>query len=191
MDKKILKCAIVGGLVVFIWGMISWMVLPWHSNSFKQFQNEKEVYEAIKDNAPTSGVYILPNMYVYKDGMSQSDIKRQMSDQHHMMSKGPVMFASISVEGMKGMSLKPFVTSLIIQIIGAGIITWMLLQTKINVYKKQVIFITVAGFLVGLLGLLPAWNWWGFSGSYTFTCFADLVISWCLAGLAIGKVIKL
>ncbi len=191
MDKKILKCAIVGGLVVFIWGLISWMVLPWHSNTFKQFQNENEVYEAIRDNASESGVYILPNMYVYKDGMSQSDVKRQMSDQHHMMSKGPVMFASISVEGMKGVSLKPFVTSLIIQIVGAGIITWMLLQSKFSAYRKQVIFVTIVGFLVGLLGLLPAWNWWGFSGAYTFTCFADLLIGWFLAGLAIGKVIKL
>ena len=100
------------------------------------------------------------------------------------------MFASVCREGVVGMSYGPFVISLIIQVLGAGIITWMLMQTKLTPYQKRVSFVTLAGVLVGVLGLLPSWNWWGFSGAYTLSCVADLVIGWFLAGLAIGKLCK-
>lgn len=190
MDKRILKCGIVGGVVVFVWGVISWIILPFHENSLHQFKDEKKVYEAIRDNATESGIYILPNMYVYRNGMSQSDMRKMMANQQQMMAKGPVMFASICVEGVSGATYAPFIISLAIQIFGGIVITWMLLQTKISAYKKQVGFVTLVGLLVGILGLLPAWNWWGFSAAYTLNCIADLVIGWALAGLAIGKLLK-
>lgn len=189
MDNKLLKCGVVGGVIVFIWCLISWMILPWHELSLKQFKDEKRVYEAIRDNAPVSGVYILPNMYVYRDGMSKSDMNKMVANQQEMMAKGPVMFACISRDGVKG-SIRPFVISLIIQIIGGLIITWMLLQTKFNAFKKQVTFVTVAGVLVGILGVLPAWNWWAMSMSYTLSIILDLVIGWFLAGIAISKLLK-
>ena len=190
MDSKILKCGIIGGLIVFVWGLISWMILPWHERSLNHFKDEKKVYEVIKENAPESGIYILPNMYAYRDGMSRSERNKMIISQQKMMANGPVVFASISRDGVGKVMLKPFVISLFIQIVGAGIITWLLLQTKIVVYKKQVEFITVAGLLVGVLGILPAWNWWAYSTSYTAVLIADLVIGWCLAGLAMGKLLK-
>lgn len=190
MDNRFLKCALVGGVIIFAWGIISWMLFPWHQQSLKQFKNENAVYNAIKDNAPESGIYILPNMYVYRSGMSQGDLNRQVSVQHQMMEKGPVMFASVSREGVGGMRYIPFVTALLIGIVGAGIITWMLFQTKLTMFRDKVIFVTVAGLLVAILGSLPSWNWWGFSAAYTLGCMADVIIGWFFAGIAISRLSK-
>lgn len=187
MDKRIIRCAIFGGLIVFVWGMLSWMVLPWHQKSLHQFKDEQKVYEVIAENAPVSGIYILPNTYAHADGMSYLEINKQMVEQKERMTKGPIIFASVYLEGIEAMNIKCLVVSLLIQIIGAGMITWMLLQTKLTTYRKRVVFVTSVGLLVGILGLLPPWNSFGFSTYYTLALMVDLVVGWFLAGLAIGK----
>ena len=186
MSKTHLKCALIGGLIVFIWGLFSWMVFPWHQSCLNKFTNESEVANAITNNASVSGVYILPNTFAYSDGTSEQDMSQGMS----MMENGPFVFASVCTDGMGKMSMGPFVIALIIQIIGAFIVTWMLMQTKNLPFKKQVGFVTLFGLAVGILGQLPDWNWWGFSFCYILTNIVDLIVGWFLAGFGIAKVLK-
>lgn len=184
--KKCLQGAIVGGVIVFLWCLFSWMVLPWHSSVFHRFKNEECVATLIKSNAPVSGVYLLPNTYKYDASTSTEEMDKGLM----MMQKGPTMFASIQLSGMGQKTIRPFVVSLIIQIIGAGIVTWMLLQARELNYKQRLWFVTLYGIAIGVLGILPAWNWWSLSSSYVFSIFFDLVIGWFLAGLAIAKICK-
>lgn len=48
------------GIVMFVWGIASWMVLPWHENAANRFADESEVAEVIRKNAPEAGIYWLP-----------------------------------------------------------------------------------------------------------------------------------
>ncbi len=187
MSKNQLKCALIGGLIVFIWGLFSWMVFPWHQKCLKKFTNESDVADVIRDNAPVEGVYVLPNTFAYRDGnTSQGEISRGME----MLEKGPFMFASIKPNGIGKMTMGPFIISLIIQIIGAFIATWLLMQTKNLSFRNRVGFVTLFGLGVAILGRLPDWNWWGFSFGYVLINIVDLVIGWFLAGLGIAKVLK-
>jgi hypothetical protein len=186
MSKNHLKCALIGGLIVFIWGLFSWMVFPWHQTCLKRFANESDVASVIRDNALEAGMYVLPNTFVYDGNASQKEMAKGME----IMEKGPFMFASVRPGGIGKMTMGPFIISLIIQIIGAFIVTWLLMQTKNLPFKKQVAFVTAFGLGVGILGQLPSWNWWGFSGAYIFSNIVDLVIGWFLAGFGIAKVLK-
>jgi hypothetical protein len=183
--KKLIRGAVIGGVIVFLWCLFSWMVLPWHSKVFNSFTDEESVANAIKNNAPVSGVYLLPNTYKYDASTSTSEMEKGMM----MMQNGPTMFASVQVNGMGHKTARPFIVSLIIQIIGAGIVTWMVLQTR-AIYKKRVWLVTLYGIAIGILGILPAWNWWGLSASYILSIFFDLIVGWFLAGLAIAKICK-
>lgn len=186
MSKNHLKAAILGGLIIFVWSFVSWMVFPWHKQCLQKFTNQSEVARVIQDNAPTSGVYVLPNTFGYNEKTSHEEMhKAEM-----MMENGPFMFATVMPNGAGKMSARPFIFSLIIQVIGAFIAIWMLMQTKGLNYKKSVCFITLFGLGVAVLGQLPEWNWWGFAGAYVLVNMADLVIGWFLAGLAIAKLIK-
>src|SRR5690348_16764595 len=184
--KKLIRGAVIGGAIVFLWCLVSWMVLPWHSAVFKTFIDEQSVADVISSNAPVSGVYILPNTFKYDDSTSASEMEKGM----HYMKNGPTLSASVQIHGMGQKTVRPFIVSLIIQILGAGIVTWMVLQTKGLQYNKRVLFVTLYGIAIGLLGIFPAWNWWGMSFAYIFSIFFDLVISWFLAGLAIAKICK-
>jgi hypothetical protein len=187
MTSKYTQASLVGGLIVFVWGMLSWMVIPWHQHCLKTFTHESAVAEAIRQNAPQSGIYVLPNTCGYSEGTSHSN----MSEGMKMMEEGPFMFASIRTHGVGKMSPKPFIISLIIQVIGALIATWMLAQTTGLTFKRQVGFFAFFGLAVGILGLLPAWNWWGFSTCYVLVGIVETVIGWSLAGLAVAKLLKL
>ncbi|MBS0603891.1 MAG: hypothetical protein JSS60_02510 [Verrucomicrobia bacterium] len=186
MSRTNLKAAIIGGLIVFIWGMFSWMVFPWHQSTLKKFTDESEVADVIKDNAPVAGVYVLPNTFAYSEKTSHSEMTKGMK----MMENGPFMFATVKPNGMGPMTMGPFVFSLILQIVGAFIVTWMLMQTKGLSFKKKVGFVTLFGVSIAILGQLPEWNWWGFSGCYVTTNMADLIVGWFLAGLGIAKVLQ-
>ncbi len=179
----LIKCAVLGGIIIFIWGLLSWMVLPWHARSFNKFCNECKVAEVIRKNAPCSGMYILPNTYGYDCCTPPCDIE----ESRNLMDCGPVMFASIQLCGVNRCSVMPFLTSLFTYIIGAAIVAWMLLLSRLS-YWNAVIFVTLFGVAAALLGVMPAWIWWGFSGCYTLTIFFDLIIGWFLAGLLIARI---
>jgi hypothetical protein len=184
--KKLVRGAFIGGVIVFLWCLLSWMLLPWHASAFHKFTDEDSVAQAIRNNAPASGIYLLPNTYAYDASTSPSEMEKGMS----MMQNGPTMFASVQVEGMGEKTIQPFFVSLIIQILGAGIVTWMLLHNRGLNYAKRVWFVTLYGIAVGILGVFPAWNWWSLSGTYVLSLFFDLIVGWFLAGLAIAKICK-
>lgn len=178
MKKGLVRAALIGGVILFVWGFISWMVLPWHRMQYHRFKDERQVQQVIKQNAPEAGVYVLPHCC--------NQDKEELSS---LKNEGPVLYGVVRMTGYH-MGAKPLIISLITQILGAAVIAWMLMQTKYKEYKDKVFFVTVAGFLVGLLGLVPGWNWWGFPMSYTLVMWLDLVIGWFLAGLAMGKLLK-
>ncbi len=188
MQKSLIKCGVVGGIVVFIWGMISWMVLPWHTMTMNKFTHEELVAHVIEQNAPKSGIYVFP--YMHTGSSSEKESKKEMTEAKEMMKTGPLVFASVKLGGMHGGLVRHIIGSLVIQIVGALLISWLLFQTKGLKYFKQVWFVASVGLVVGILGHLPAWNWMGFAWNYTLVCVLDLLIGWFLAGLVIAKLAK-
>ncbi len=60
MGKKIVLGGIVAGIVVFIWGAISHMVLGLGEIGIKGLPNEDAVLSVLKANATESGFYFFP-----------------------------------------------------------------------------------------------------------------------------------
>lgn len=207
MSKTYWKCALIGGLIVFIWGIVSWMLLPWHMMTTHKFINEEQVAMAIKANAPEDGIYFLPschpNSFQNKDYSSMSKEEKQeakeeakqkmqgdMTIAKERMKRGPILFASVHLGGMDPSSVRPFIGSLIIQIISAFFATWLFLRTRAMSYARQVGWFAILGLFAGVVSALPAWNWMCFSAGWTIVTILDLVIGWVLAGLAIAKIAR-
>ena len=47
--KRIAIATVLGGLMLFGWGFVSWEVLDWHETSGGQLPNEKAFVSAMKD----------------------------------------------------------------------------------------------------------------------------------------------
>ena len=51
MIRALIKGGIFGGIILFVWGFISWVVLPWHTITLNKFKDEAAVEQALTANA--------------------------------------------------------------------------------------------------------------------------------------------
>ena len=114
--RKNLLLNVAAGVVLFVWGFISWALLPWHNMVANKFTNEALVAQALKENAPRQGVYYLP--FSEKDhGPNQVGAFANVLPQGTAMNMGKQMAAAI-----------------ITQIIGAFLVLLLLMQTGNTTY---------------------------------------------------------
>ena len=168
--SSLIKGGVLGGLIVFLWGSISWMALPWHHRMLQHFTHEPSVQAALLANAPRSGVYIFPQA-------------------HGQGLKSPFGFIVLKREGMTPMNFG-ILREAAIEIFSAFLITGLLLTASIKRYGTRVLFVLMVALTAGVLCHGPEWNWWGFPPSFILLDFTDLLIGWGLAGLVMAKVVQ-
>lgn len=176
MLRSLLIGGIAGGIVVFVWGAVSWMVLPWHEATLKRFSNEDVVSVTLDAYAPDTGVYVL------SPGMDESG--KPVEDQE----TGRVVFAAIQppMPSMNAAMLKGLVT----QVLAALLVTWLVIKAALPGFGQRVLLVLAFAAGASLVGIVPNWIWWGFSTGYTLVNIADLLIGWGLAGLVISWAAK-
>ena len=168
MDKLV-KSAVVGGVIFFIWSSISWMVLPFHAKTLKMFSNEAAIVQTMSANATGSGVYLLPKMS--KDAPA---------------AKSPFVFLVYNQDGYGNMGMRMFL-GLLEDILTALVLAWLLSKSGISSFGARVGFISGMALFAGLAAHLTNLVWWGHSLGFTIVVMADLLVGWTLAGFAIAK----
>src|SRR5262245_23790751 len=58
--RKVLGAGLAGGIALFTWGIVSWMVLPLHAASVRALPGEDRVVEALRDTGTEPGLYLVP-----------------------------------------------------------------------------------------------------------------------------------
>ncbi|MBP9841735.1 MAG: hypothetical protein KBC64_04850 [Simkaniaceae bacterium] len=170
MKSGVIKGAILGGVVVFIWMLVAWMVLPWSGASMRKFKCESEVTEMMMRNCPRDGVYMFP---FKDDGVNQS----------------PYVLATVKLNGNP---LNPwaFISSLVTQIVGVGMIGYLLSKTRRMTYPGRVAFVTLAGIAVWVLGIVPEWTWCALPAAFVLNLLVNYGIGYFLAGLVVAKCVR-
>ena len=171
---RIIKGGILGGIVIFVWFMLSWHVIPWHANSILGFKDEKAVSEALVKNAPDSGVYTLP-----------------FTDMGKVDQKTDKPFAFVSVYA-PGVNIKDSLPSMMIGAFVMSVLMALflscLLSKKVEGYCPMGFSLKV-GLLVGIAAYGPMFVFYHFPTSWCLTGIADEVIAFGLAGAVVGKCI--
>src|SRR5262245_33513673 len=177
--------AAVGGVVAFVWGAISWMVLPWHHRTFRRFRDEEAVLRAIADNAPVTGVYGLPSEPVAEIGMSAEQRQAAEAATWEKMKAGPLVLSVVQRRGFPSLA-QPMLGALAINSLASLIFTGLLLQTTGLGYWQRALFVGMAVLAGAIVCRLTDWNLHGYSTSYTAVGVADGFIGWTLVGLALA-----
>jgi hypothetical protein len=169
---KILKAGVVGGLIVWVWYALSWMALPWHQTTIEHFKDETAVAKVITENAPISGIYLMPTVH------------------NAETAKNPMVFASVYLPGMPVSMAQAIGVSVVKDIIVALLVAWMLMQAAYTGYIGRVLFVVVFALAAAISSQVAFWNWWKFDMNFVLVGMADLVISWFCAGLVMAKICK-
>lgn len=180
MLKRSLLGGLVGGLILFIWSTISWMVIPWHCNNFHDFTDSSAVETVIRANVPQSGIYLLPSPKSMKSLHEQNIMPATIG--------GPQLFAVVHVEDSSTSMALPLVIQFISQVFTAFVITALLCKTSGLSYKGRLSMVMALAVVMILIAYVPNWIWFHYDTAYTLVLIADLLISWFLAGLVLAKI---
>lgn len=183
---RIIIAAIVGGLVVFIWSMISHMMLPIATMGMhmEKLPGEEALRSAMTEHLPESGLYFIPGM----DPALASDPTQQYDEAAERMANGPVVMMTIAKEGSVGMT-KELALEGITNICGAlvaGLIIWCISCS----FLCRVLVVMALGLFSWITIDASYVIWYGFPIEYGIGQLIDHLVGWFLAGLAIAAIVK-
>lgn len=189
---RFLLACLLAALLVFLWGFVSWTLLPWHNAQFREFSEEGPVTTAVRLSAGKgSGVYMIPSMESAarqsraREGQGRPDQVWQAA-----FDQGPLVLALVRPGPSTRTMAGRLVGSFLIQFAGTLLLGWILLHCPKQTYGGRVAVCAAAGAFAGVVGWLPAWNWFDYPLGYCLVSAADLLIGGLLAGLVLAKMLR-
>ncbi|MGJ8678126.1 MAG: hypothetical protein ACSHX0_11460 [Akkermansiaceae bacterium] len=175
--KRFLLATILGALVAFIWGYVSWEILSWHKMA--NFKNPEAVSELILENAPTHDLYMLP-------------APRAEGPNVEAITEGPFIYAVVRPDSLPTQWSMPtqLLRSFCIQLSGSLIISIMIFRIRARRYISRASIGLMMGLFAGLTMALPSWNWFEIPNSHAIAAALDPLIAWTLSGMLIAAIIQ-
>ncbi|GIW82346.1 MAG: hypothetical protein KatS3mg105_4153 [Gemmatales bacterium] len=185
--SRILIAGFLAAIVLFIWGMAAWMVVPLHTPTIAGLPNEAEITKLLKDQNLQTGVYLAP----WSDNEADWSNPESAWMKNHLA--GPLYSIYYQKEGAAPMNAGVLLGGFIINLLSALLAAWLLscaAAGSCSSYWQRVGFSAGLGILVGLFGHGNFWNWGHFPADYTFAFIIDDLVGWTLAGLVLAGLVR-
>lgn len=182
MRKRLFVGGLLGGIAMFLWGVMSHVVLPLGEVGIGEMPNEAPVMAAMAENLPAPGLYLFP-----------AEGAREMTEEWQARyRKGPVGLLAYHPTGREPLSPAQLLTELLSNIASA-MVGAVLLATAAGVlssYALRVQFAALIGLVPGLDAHVSYWNWYGFPDNYTLAAMTEHLAGWLCAALVMAAIVK-
>ncbi|RNF82065.1 hypothetical protein [Montanilutibacter psychrotolerans] len=179
---RIAIAAIIGGIVMFIWGAVAHMALPIGEAGFRFPPQQEAVLDAIGQSATEPGVYMYPSMEMEKYG-DEAAMKAFLEE-----SRGKAYaFVVYQPDGNPATtSMAPNLGKQFVSVLLASAVLAWILSLGAWSFGRRVLVAGAAGLFSWLAISVPYWNWYMFPLTFTLGALAEQVIGWLLAGAAMA-----
>ena len=176
--KRIVVAGLLGSLVLIVWMFVVNGLFGFSSRiDMKQVENERQVYEMLKENVPQPGRYV---------------VNPELTGEGRYPDEAPVFSILYSGTGhgtAGGQMIVGLVVMLLVPMLGA----WLLAQASDRVlssYPKKVLFFFALGLLIAMFSDLDKSGIGGYPlGDVIMLSLHDIVV-WTLVGLVVAWRIK-
>ena len=176
MKKRIFIATLLGAIIAFIWGFVSWSLLSWHKP--QTFKNSAEVSRVIQENSDGHAMYVIPT----HNENDEPDVDA--------ITSGPFVYAIVrpgKLDGPWNMG-KPMALNFALNLFLALILA--VIMAKRSHYRSKVMVGLVFGLFAGLTASLPLTIWMELPQLETLARLCDPIISWTLAALVMALIVK-
>jgi hypothetical protein len=181
---RLIIAAILAGIVMFMWGAVSHMVLHIGDAGLQSMPNEAAVSAALKANISEPGFYFMPGM-----DMSGSASEQERAAWAAKYKEGPTAMLVYHPSGEDPMSIKQFAVELGSDI-AAALVVGMILSLGAAGFSRGVTISTLVG-LAGWLSInVSYWNWYRFPTNFVTGELIDQIAGWLLAGFVLGFMLR-
>jgi len=188
--RQFLLGGLVGGILLFVWGALSWTVLPFNTASLHRASAEDALLASMKESMGAKGVYALPAMPP-KSGVQSND--EQMQKQYtERLKAGPTALVVFNPRGSEPMRTDQMIYGLVDDFLCALIGVWFLMRSTAyeSSYIARVAYFGMFGVLVSFFVHLTNYNCFDYPADYTVAMTLDAVLGWIVAGLGTAAVVK-
>ena len=185
---RTITAAVLGGLVLFLWGLASHMLLPLGQSGVRRITpgSEPGGMAALRSSLPERAIYVFPGL-----DMSTGPTEAERKAWQERYEMGPAGIVAVTPKPTRTFPVQ-LATELGTNIVAAFMVALVLLRIPTEMGALQ------RGGVVGaLLGAFEAfdidasqWNWYGFPTAYFTAQLVDHVIGWFLAGMVIAWICR-
>ena len=174
--------ALIGGIVFFVWGALSHMVLHLGDTGMHYGTPYQATLAALQQDGAQGGVFFLPS--TPQDKMSDAAAQKALAEEAAGMGYAFVVYApngnpaSTAMGPILGLQ---FATDFLSAFIVAHILGLVALP-----FARRVAIAMGLGVFAWLVVSVPYWNWYLFPLDYTLGLLGKYAIGWTLAGAAIA-----
>jgi hypothetical protein len=179
---RVLIAGLIGGIVMFIWGVTAHMALGFGETGFRQPVNENAALAGLQQGlAGRAGVYLLPafdpntmhdpaaaRTYALKAVRSPYAFVVYQPDGTDMTQVGPQLGRQWAGDTLAGLAL-----AFVMGMAGLG-------------FRRRLAIAAAAAVFAWLGSVLPYWNWYRFPLDFTLAALAEQLLGWLIAGAAMA-----
>ena len=170
--KKILIGSIVGTVIMFIWSMLAWMILPVHANTYMYTPSQDAILKVLAESTLESGTYGLPSAATKEEMMKvhETNVGKPGAAIFYLKEQ-PAMGASMMLGGF----IFGFIGILAACILLAG-------NMGGSFFSRWWMVMMVAVIVIFHKDMMD-WNWMSNSWAYTRDMILDTALGWAITGL--------
>lgn len=180
---RVVLAAILGGLLMFVWGAVAHTALPFEQAAFKQVPHEEALLS-------TLGGVAEPGMYAFPwIDMGGRATPEQQEAWRQRIASGPSGLLVFKPSGGEAMSPRQLVTEFFSNVLAALFGALLLVQLP-GSYGRRVVSMAFIGIAAWLSISVSQWTWYGFSTPFLIGDLVDQVGGWLLAGIGMAALIR-
>ncbi len=189
--KRILIAGVAGGIVLYVWGIVSWMFMPWHEMG--QLPAETTIAQTMRVADVPTGVYQLPGQdHEAMQKMSPEERKKAEADWKTAHEQGPLAFIVYDADGASVVPVMSFVRGLVLDILLAAVAAALLSMAApaLGGLPSRILFLVLIGVYTSIATHLMNWNWMGYPLGFSLEMAGDTVIGALLLGVVLAIVVR-
>jgi hypothetical protein len=183
MARKILTWGVVAGVVLFLWGAVSHMLLPLGKAGIRTLPEDKALLEFMAARMPERAIYFYPRLDL-------NARPEDMKEWEQRAASGPSGLIVHRPRGGMAMTPRLLLNELLSNIACGMIAAWLLAQLPATSFPRRVACVAVLGILNWLSVDFSQWNWYGFPTAFTMAYFVDHAVGFGLMGVVLAWAFK-
>ena len=191
MNLKLVLAGVAGGVVMFLWGFVSHMLLPLGDAGISSLPYQADLLPPMSAKLTKPGLYMFPwpesspgtPMPQTAEAMETANEMHKTSP-HGMLLYHPPTGPFV----MTGHLVIEFGTNVASSLVAAVLVCMTL--GSLDSFAKRMLFVTAIGLSAGIAVNMPYWNWYEFPATFTLAEMVSHIIGFALVGAAIGAILK-
>jgi len=189
MAKRVVVCALLGGLAMFLWSSLIHMASPLGEAGVREIPRDREeaVLHAMRDGIGEEGLYLFPGFGLPPGAPRDEAAQQRWQDRYPTVPHGLLIYhppgGSLDFPRLLGVE---FLSDVLL----AAVAAILLGRARLRDYAQRVLFVSLMGLMPFLAIDVSLWNWYGFPLAYALASLVDQLGSFILAGFVLAWQMK-